>query len=216
MSIGSPIQFSLNRPAHAYEAALHPVFSGRRRTLRREITAMAAHSSVFSCSISRANGRVAVEIIGEIDRTSAGQFRNQLLTLAKEHPVAIAIDMKQVALPDEAAVAVLVEAWRFAQEHGIELAVTSPSPEVMRTFDARALGPAPHAPHLRLPGNFGVSRTTRRRCDRRDERHAPMLGSESWSLAAVDGRHHADLRRCRRGARDACSRRRCRRAASRS
>ena len=95
---------------------------------------------MFSCSISRASCRVAVEIIGEIDRTSAGQFRNQLLTLAKEHPVAIAIDMKQVALPDEAAVAVLVETWRFAQEHGIELAVTSPAPAVMQTFDVAPSG----------------------------------------------------------------------------
>lgn len=98
------------------------------------------HRSVFSCSISRANGRVEIGIIGEIDRTSAGQFRNQLLTVAKEHPVAIAIDMKHVALPDEAGVAVLVEAWRFAQEHGIELAVTSPSRAVTQVFDVAPSG----------------------------------------------------------------------------
>ncbi len=96
--------------------------------------------SVFSCSISRANGRVEIGIIGEIDRKSAGQFRNQLLTLAKEHPVAIAIDMKHVVLPDEAGVAVLVETWRFAQEHGIELAVTSPSPAVTEVFDVAPSG----------------------------------------------------------------------------
>ncbi len=141
MTIGSPIQFSLNRPAHSYEAALHPVFNRSSAHARPASTpAPAAHSSVFSCSISRASCRVAVEIIGEIDRTSAGQFRNQLLTLAKEHPVAIAIDMKQVELPDEAAVAVLVETWRFAQEHGIELAVTSPAPAVMQTFDVAPSG----------------------------------------------------------------------------
>ena len=142
MSIGSPIQFSLNRPAHAYEAALHPVFSRSASSHARtsNTATPTAHSSVFSCSISRASRRVAVEIIGEIDRTSAGQFRNQLLTLAKEHPVAIAIDMKQVALPDEAAIAVLVETWRFAQEHGIELAVTSPAPAVIADLRRRALG----------------------------------------------------------------------------
>jgi anti-anti-sigma factor len=98
------------------------------------------HPSVFSCSISRANGRVEIGIIGEIDRTSAGQFRNQLLTLAKEHPVAIAINMQDVALPDGSAVAVLVEAWRFAHEHGIQLAVTSPSPAVTRVFDVAPSG----------------------------------------------------------------------------
>ncbi len=135
MSFGdSPIQSSM--------PVCHPVFQrvGRAADHGEPPDARTACSSLFSCSISRANGRVAIGIIGEIDRTCAGQFRNQLLTLAKEHPVAIAIDMKQVALPDEAAVAVLVEAWRFAQEHGIELAVTSPSPAVTRTFEVAPSG----------------------------------------------------------------------------
>ena len=97
-------------------------------------------TAVFSCSIARSGGRVSIEVIGEIDRTSAGQFRNQLLTLAKEHPVAIAIGMERVSLPDEAGVAVLVEVWRFAQEHGIELSVTSPAPAVAETFDMAPSG----------------------------------------------------------------------------
>ncbi len=143
MSSGdSPIRSYM--PARSYQPVLQPVF--QRAAVQPTHAHSAAlqspppHSSVFSCSISRANGRAAIDIIGEIDRTSAGQFRNQLLNLAKEHPVSIAIDMKHVALPDEAGVAVLVEAWRFAQEHGIELAVTSPSPAVTRTFDVAPSG----------------------------------------------------------------------------
>jgi anti-anti-sigma factor len=126
-------------PIRCQPPVLHPVFHGSA-VHPPPACPVVAHSSVFSCSISRANGRVVIDIIGEIDRTCAGQFRNQLLTLAKEHPAAIAIDMKQVALPDEAAVAVLVEAWRFAEEHGIELAVTSPSPEVTRAFEVAPSG----------------------------------------------------------------------------
>ena len=97
-------------------------------------------TAVFSCSIARSGCRVTVDVIGEIDRTSAGQFRNQLLTLAKEHPVSIAIGMEHVSLPDEAGVAVLVEVWRFAQEHAIELSVTSPAPAVADTFDMAPSG----------------------------------------------------------------------------
>jgi anti-anti-sigma factor len=97
-------------------------------------------TAVFSCSISRVECGVTIEVIGEIDRTSAGQFRNQLLTLAKEHPVAIRIGMEHVTLPDEAGVAVLVEVWRFAQEHGIEVSVTSPAPAVAETFDVAPSG----------------------------------------------------------------------------
>lgn len=96
--------------------------------------------SVYSCSIARANGRVAIDVIGEIDRASAGPFRNQLLTLAKEHPVSIAIDLQQVEMPDESAVAVLVEAWRFTQEHGIELTVNSSSSELRRAFEVAPSG----------------------------------------------------------------------------
>src|SRR5947209_20626650 len=99
-----------------------------------------APCSVYSCSISRSNGQVAMDVVGEIDRSSAGPFRNQLLTIAKEHPVSIAIDMQHVALRDESCVAVLVEAWRFTHEHGIELTVRSAAPQVTRAFEVAPTG----------------------------------------------------------------------------
>ena len=43
-------------------------------------------------------------------------------------------------MPDESAVAVLVEAWRFTQEHGIELTVNSSSPAVARAFEVAPSG----------------------------------------------------------------------------
>ena len=95
---------------------------------------------MFSCSITRQGGHVALGVIGEIDHTSAGQFRNQLLSLAKEHPSAIDIDMTGAVLPDTACVAVLVEAWRFAQDHAIELTVRSPSDAISRAFDMAPSG----------------------------------------------------------------------------
>jgi anti-anti-sigma factor len=91
--------------------------------------------SVFSCSISRHEGVVDIEVIGRIDRSSAGQFRNQLLTLAKEHPGSIAIHMDRLALIDSSCVAVLVEAWRFMQEHDIQLTVKSPAASIRQVFD---------------------------------------------------------------------------------
>jgi anti-anti-sigma factor len=96
--------------------------------------------SVFSCSIARHEGDVEVEVFGAMDRRSAGQFRNQLLTVAKEHPAAIAIHMDDLALIDSSCVAVLVEAWRFAEEHGIELTVTSPAASIRQVFDVTETG----------------------------------------------------------------------------
>jgi anti-anti-sigma factor len=96
--------------------------------------------TVFSCSIARHAGDVDIEVIGSIDRSSAGQFRNQLLTLAKEHPSSIAIHMDHLALVDSSCVAVLVETWRFTEEHGIELTVTSPAASIRQAFDVAESG----------------------------------------------------------------------------
>ena len=83
---------------------------------------------------------VCVGVIGDVDASSVGQLRNQLLTLAKEHPRSIDIDLAGATLPDVPGVAVLVEVWRFAYEHGIELTVRSPSPAIERTFDVAPSG----------------------------------------------------------------------------
>ena len=96
--------------------------------------------AMFTCSVSRRGEHVTVGVIGEIDQSAAGQFRNHLLTIAKEHPASIAIDLTGVSLPDTACVAVLVEAWRFAEEHHIELTVRSPSDAITRAFDVTPSG----------------------------------------------------------------------------
>jgi anti-anti-sigma factor len=96
--------------------------------------------TVFSCSVARHAGDVDIEVIGAMDRSSAGQFRNQLLTVAKEHPATIAIHMDDLALVDSSCVAVLVETWRFAEEHGITLSVTSPAASIRQVFDVAESG----------------------------------------------------------------------------
>jgi anti-anti-sigma factor len=96
--------------------------------------------SVFSCSVARVDGQVVAEVIGEIDCVSAGQFRNQLLTIAKEHPQSIVVDMANASLLDGKSVAVLVEVWQFTQEHGIDFTIKSPGPSICRVFDVAPSG----------------------------------------------------------------------------
>jgi anti-anti-sigma factor len=96
--------------------------------------------AVYSCTVTRENSLIAADVIGEVDRESAGQFRNQLLTLAKEHPTTLVIDMANASLLDGAALGVLVEVWRFTQEHGTELTVTSPGASIRRVFDVTPSG----------------------------------------------------------------------------
>ena len=96
--------------------------------------------SVFSCSVARIDGQVVADVIGEIDGVSAGQFRNQLLTIAKEHPESIVVDMANASLLDNKSLAVLIEVWQFTQEHGIEFTIKSPGPSICRVFDVAPSG----------------------------------------------------------------------------
>jgi ABC-type transporter Mla MlaB component len=43
--------------------------------------------------------------------------------------------MDRLALVDSSCVAVLVEAWRFMQEHDIQLTVKSPAASIRQVFD---------------------------------------------------------------------------------
>jgi anti-anti-sigma factor len=113
-------------------------FGGRSGPFRKGLTMM--EHSVFSCSVARHAGDVDVEVFGSMDRTTAGQFRNQLLNLAKEHPTSIAIHMDDLALMDSSCVAVLIETWRFAEEHGIALTVKSPAASIRQVFDVAESG----------------------------------------------------------------------------
>jgi anti-anti-sigma factor len=96
--------------------------------------------NLFSCSVAHHGDAVVVEVIGAIDRASAGQFRNLLLTLAKQHSTSIVIHMDDLSLVDSSCVAVLVEAWRFTEEHGIELTVRSPGASIRQVFDVAESG----------------------------------------------------------------------------
>ena len=89
-----------------------------------------------------AGGRTAIgiEVVSGVDRAVAAQLRTQLLSLAKEHPASITVDLPHVVVLDGACLGVLAEAWRFCEEHSIELAVRSPAAAIRKRFDVTASG----------------------------------------------------------------------------
>ena len=95
---------------------------------------------MFTCSVVRRGDDVGVGVIGAVDGSSIGQLRNQLLNLAKQHPRSIDLDLAGASLPEPQGVRVLVEVWRFASEHGIDLSVRSPSVAIARAFDVAPSG----------------------------------------------------------------------------
>jgi anti-anti-sigma factor len=99
-----------------------------------------ATRTVYSCSVAHEGGSIVADVIGQVDAASAGQFRNQLLTMAKEHPDAIVLDLENASLLDDTTLGVLVEVWRFTQEHRIGFAVRCAGPAIRRVFDVAPSG----------------------------------------------------------------------------
>jgi anti-anti-sigma factor len=99
-----------------------------------------AAQTIYSCSVAREGASMVADVIGQVDAGSAGQFRNQLLTMAKEHPDGIVLDMANASLLDETSLSVLVEVWQFTQEHGIAFRVRSAGPSIRRVFDVAPSG----------------------------------------------------------------------------
>jgi anti-anti-sigma factor len=99
-----------------------------------------ATQTIYSCSVARDGGSIVADVIGQVDAGSAGQFRNQLLTMAKEHPEAIVLDMANASLLDDTSLGVLVEVWQFTEEHGIGFTVKSAGPSIRRVFDVAPSG----------------------------------------------------------------------------
>lgn len=90
--------------------------------------------------MSQVGDQIAFGVIGDVDAAATAHLRNQLLTLAKQHPGSIDVDLSASRLWGPACTAVLVETWRFAQEHGIELTVRSPSADIADAFDMTPSG----------------------------------------------------------------------------
>ena len=147
---------------------------------QHRVRAAVAVQTVFSCSIARRDGDVYIEVIGEIDRTSAGQFRNQLLTMAKEHP---ALDRDPDGRPRPARLVVRRRARRSVAVHagarhrahgGVARGIDPPG------LRRRRVGPAPDPASLSAHPGAGWLRpaTTRARRERaRDRVMSPIAAS---------------------------------------
>jgi len=89
-------------------------------------------------SIREEQGRLVVELDGEIDLDRAPQVRRLLLDGIK-HGKDLLVDLSQVNYIDSSGIASLVEALQNASKGGISLGLVAVSPEALRVFQLARL-----------------------------------------------------------------------------
>jgi anti-sigma B factor antagonist len=85
------------------------------------------------------SGTIVVCPEGELDLAVADAFRTVLQDALRTAHRAVQIDLAAVTFIDSTALAVLVDAWRQAEERGVTLCVLHPAPNVRRVLDITGL-----------------------------------------------------------------------------
>jgi len=88
--------------------------------------------------VDRADGRVVVHLVGELDLYNAHQVREALLACCEEHPERLVVDLVAVEFVDSTALGVLVEA-RSRMTDRQAFALAAPGPETRRALEVSGL-----------------------------------------------------------------------------
>ena len=80
------------------------------------------------------SGTIVVCPEGELDLVVADSFRMELQDAVRRAARAVQVDLGAVTFLDSTTLAVLVDTWRQAAEHGVTLCVLRPAPNVRRVL----------------------------------------------------------------------------------
>ncbi|NOZ95950.1 MAG: STAS domain-containing protein [Acidobacteria bacterium] len=76
---------------------------------------------------------------GKVTLVSTPELRNTMLEMINGAPGRITVDLSEVSFLDSSGVAILVEAWKGAQETGKPFVLAKPSAAVMRVLELAQL-----------------------------------------------------------------------------
>lgn len=76
---------------------------------------------------------------GEIDLDTSVLLKEQLQELIDTTPHVVVLDLKDVTFIDSSGLGTLVMAYRSAQEHGIDLKLSGPRPQVLKVMQITGL-----------------------------------------------------------------------------
>lgn len=93
----------------------------------------------FAVSVSSADGVTVVEVVGDLDCSTAPDLREALFGVAADAPGCVILDLGGNAFVDSTGLGVLVGAVKRVKEAGGDLVLRSPSRATVRLFEVTGL-----------------------------------------------------------------------------
>ena len=90
-------------------------------------------------SVSGAQPKYEMRLLGELDMSTAPQLREELLRLASDGASMVTIDLSELAFVDSTGLSVLITGLKRLRQQGGELVLRSPTPGTRRVLEITGL-----------------------------------------------------------------------------
>ncbi len=80
-----------------------------------------------------------IELLGELDMSTAPQLREQLLRVVSDGATLVTVDLSELAFVDSTGLSVLITGLKRLREKGGDMALRSPSPGTRRVLEITGL-----------------------------------------------------------------------------
>ncbi|HWI05297.1 MAG TPA: STAS domain-containing protein [Acidimicrobiales bacterium] len=89
--------------------------------------------------VSGAEPEYQMQLVGELDMSTAPQFREQLLRLVSDGATLVTVDLSELAFVDSTGLSVLITGLKRLRQQGGEMALRSPTPGTRRVLEITGL-----------------------------------------------------------------------------
>jgi anti-sigma B factor antagonist len=90
-------------------------------------------------TVSGAERAYEVQLLGELDMSTAPQLRDELLRLASDGAKDVTVDLSQLQFMDSTGLSVLITGLKRLREKGGDMALRSPTPSTRRVLEITGL-----------------------------------------------------------------------------
>ncbi len=100
---------------------------------------VAVNPGELQVSVSGADRKYEIHLLGELDMSTAPQLREELLRLTDGGGSEIVVDLSQLGFIDSTGLSVLITCLKRVRQQGGEMALRSPSPSTRKVLEITGL-----------------------------------------------------------------------------
>jgi anti-sigma B factor antagonist len=89
--------------------------------------------------VSGAERAYEIQLLGELDMSTASKLREQLLGLGADGPTHVVVDLSELAFVDSTGLSVLITGLKRIRQQGGDMALRSPTPATRRVLEITGL-----------------------------------------------------------------------------